>query len=102
MTYKEAHAYFENLQRMFIEHRQSPDEEFSEANRLAILALEKQIPKKPVLRDMFDKNDKLIDRLYECPVCSSFICYTTELGIEENFSHCHCGQAIDWDCEDNE
>lgn len=72
-----------------------------EAIKIATTALEKQIPKKPLLQDVYDKNNKLLDYLYNCPICHMFICYATELGIEERFAYCpNCGQAIDWEVED--
>ena len=63
-----------------------------EASKLAIQALEKQIPKKPI------KSENQVVRYvntYYCPIC--------ELGITgTNIAKwCyHCGQAIDWSDED--
>lgn len=69
----------------------------------AISALEKQIPKKPLLQDMHDGYNGLLDHLYNCPICHEFICYATELRIEEKFAYCpSCGQAIDWSNESEE
>lgn len=62
----------------------------------AIEALEKQIPKKPVVKDLYDKSGKIFDSEYHCSVCGRFICFTTELDIYNNYPYCHCGRAIDW------
>ena len=72
-----------------------------EAFNMAISALEKQIPKKPIhinKNKEFDGNWKKI-----CPACGSTLIerITTP---EESFpqyynytSHCKCGQSIDWE-----
>lgn len=59
---------------------------------MAIKALEKQIPKKPIIHT----ND--IDRLACCPVCDSNVDWTYEgFWRKGNPKYCReCGQAIDW------
>ena len=59
---------------------------------MAIKALEKQIPKKPIIHT----ND--IDRLACCPVCDSNVDWTYEgFWRKGNPKYCkNCGQAIDW------
>ena len=53
---------------------------------LAISALEKQIPKKPILDVIFPSGVEW----YLCPVCN-------HNGIEKVGCYCHnCGQALDW------
>lgn len=62
-------------------------QEINEINGLAIEALEKQIPKKPVT-----EKDKVIFDIVcgRCPECDSAVYSTTNL-------YCHkCGQALDW------
>lgn len=59
---------------------------------MACEALEKQIPKKPVMYG----EDSLL-----CPLCDCFIGYASEARgddvYQDKFSHCsYCGQAIDW------
>lgn len=57
-----------------------------EAFNLAIPALEKQIPKKPILDTIFPSGVKW----YLCPACN-------HNGIEKVGGYCHsCGQALDW------
>lgn len=67
------------------------DEDY-EANAMAIHALEKQIPKKPIIHT----NDK--GRLACCPVCDSNVDWTYEgFWRKGNPKYCReCGQAIDW------
>ena len=64
----------------------------TEALDMAIEALEKQIPKRPLIyeeRWYFSPtpND---DWGYECPCCGN-----QEIDYPEH--HCTCGQALDWD-----
>ena len=58
--------------------------EMAEFKVLAIEALEKQIPKKPI--------DNTKRELFECPTCGRVI--VTYYAGERH--HCKCGQAIDW------
>lgn len=63
-----------------------------EAHNMAIKALEKQIPKKPV-----HVEDEVISNtdLYQCPSCDRRF---LGKGIA---THCyHCGQALDWESEE--
>lgn len=57
---------------------------------MAIEALEKQIPKKPVYDETIRKNGEKVRYHIICPGCYSF---SPGIGDE----HCvKCGQAIDW------
>ena len=58
-------------------------EELAEAMRMAIQALEKQIPKKPYK----DNENGIYEKEY-CPIC--------HISLFPNDHHCICGQAIDW------
>ena len=58
-------------------------EELSEAMRMAIQALEKQIPKKP-----YKDNENGVCEKDHCPTCHR--------SLFPNDHHCICGQAIDW------
>lgn len=93
MTYKEAHKILEEQQRTLTGHygARSADEKLIEANGVAILAVEKQIPKRATIK-RGDKHGKVPD-VY-CSVCG------TMLGsgyAPKWLKHCHeCGQAIDW------
>ena len=76
------------------------DHDRKEALKLAISALEKQIPKKPIRinkNEEFDGNWKKI-----CPSCGSMLTEritTPERSFPRHYNytqHCWCGQAIDW------
>lgn len=56
--------------------------------RLAIEALEKQIPKKPYLEE---------DKIWRCSVCNNGLRFKRDVYVPDgqNFCMC-CGQAIDW------
>ena len=58
-------------------------EELTEAMKMAIQALEKQIPKKPYK----DNENGIYEKEY-CPICHR--------SLFPNDHHCICGQAIDW------
>ena len=59
-------------------------------------ALEKQIPKKPVL-----ENTKGIVgiNMWHCPVCKNEIISDWNRDIANSYCH-HCGQALDWSDEE--
>lgn len=87
MTYEEVHKFLEIKQREMTIKRHLYNEQAIEINGLAIEALEKQIPKKPVT-----EKDKVIFGIVcgRCPYCDSAVYSTTNL-------YCHnCGQALDW------
>ena len=56
---------------------------YASCKRLAIEALEKQIPKKP-----YSDNDNGIYEKDCCPTCHR--------SLFPNDHHCRCGQALDW------
>ena len=60
------------------------DAEFESALTLAILALEKQIPKKP-----YKDNENGVYEKEHCPSCHR--------SLFPNDHHCECGQAIDYE-----
>lgn len=63
---------------------------------MAIQALEKQIPMKPIYSDYDDNgNDEIIPYKAICPICENEF----EFGYwnDEYNHHCVCGQSIDWD-----
>ena len=60
-----------------------------------IVAIDKQIPKKPIYSDFDDDgDDRIIPYKATCPVCE----YEFEFGTwnEDENHHCICGQKIDW------
>ena len=62
-----------------------------ETYRTAIEALEKQVPKAPVLPD----NIMTLVPMYFCPVCSEMV------RTLKNYCS-NCGQALDWEDSNNE
>lgn len=73
------------------------------AVEIAVGAMKKQIPMKPIRIDEnkeFDGNWKKV-----CPSCRRILVERittpeTSFPIHHNYSgHCKCGQAIDWECE---
>lgn len=87
MTYEEALVYIENTQRTMTKNRGRFASEYIEANGMAILALEKQIPKKPV------------NCFRCCPICGSDNIEIWQEGGYDytRFNYCpECGQALDW------
>lgn len=67
---------------------------FQDACRLAIQALEKQIPKDPLV---YDTENTMMYELpwddswgYECPCCGS-------RDIDYGYMFCECGQSLKWE-----
>lgn len=66
----------------------------NEALRLAISALEKQIPKKPK-----KKEENQYSAFYDCPCCGGYLVSKIDgelCGGQEYKYCCRCGQALDW------
>ena len=77
-------------------------EEEQESCRIAIEALEKQIPKEAEIKPLYFENSKEpVEHLVHCPVCDSPVCFTTEYDVRENYKYCpRCGQRIEWEWEE--
>lgn len=61
-----------------------------EAFAVAIQALEKQIPKKPLARDLWELGTAIGS---SCPTCG----YDFPIGNYRRYEYCpECGQALDW------
>ena len=66
-------------------------------NKPAIIsALEKQIPKKPIVHLEKNYEGDICDASYSCPICSRTICFEVEGNLAENYPYCNCGQKLDW------
>lgn len=74
--------------------------------RMAIEALEKQVPKKPLndflTRAIYDNDGNYLDQLdtmtFECPICNNILA-SGEISVTDcdNIYYCEkCGQALDW------
>lgn len=73
----------------------NPKGELGEALEMAVEALEKQIPKKPIYSDYDDNGlDEIIPYKAACPICG----HEFEFGTwnDEDSHHCVCGQRLDW------
>lgn len=111
MTYEEAKMQIQAIPEKIWDQLSEPDRE---AMEMAFSALEKQIPKKPVigyafpekLREVMKRSDsqKAESKTDCCPVCgrtlgvSKFV--QAQSGLRFGDLHCkRCGQAIDWEVE---
>ena len=87
MTYEEAIKHFKSLQKRYTKEHNG---RMCEKVNLALEALEKQVPKKPIIRkteDYFGYVEYII-----CPNCEK-----VDFGYERPcFCH-HCGQALNWE-----
>lgn len=85
---KKAIKMFQNL--IFLENHKIAE---NHCRKLAIEALEKQIPKKPDFEgDGYDDNGNLIYDTWICPCCEK----QYELDYDD-YKFCpDCGQALDW------
>jgi hypothetical protein len=67
--------------------------------KMAKQALEKRIPKKPVIKThkYIGSDDDFVNR-YHCPVCNALIINEDTNGFYagRKQKHCDCGQALDW------
>lgn len=72
---------------------------FENAYRMAIQALEKQIPKKPRKTDSYRGVLKRI-YAYVCPTCGN-VCLEKYMNERQNTMFCwNCGQKLDWSDEE--
>ena len=74
---------------------------YQAAFKTAIQALEKQIPKKPILVETKCFDGSTADFVFVCPVCNRKICSEPTDDVmasflKEDYPHCNCGQALDW------
>lgn len=67
---------------------------FAEALGLAIQALEKQIPKKPIMKQYFED---LEEEYLCCPTCGEILTDRIPADNKTFYFHCmNCGQEFDW------
>ena len=70
----------------------------SEAKKMAIQALEKQIPKKPIMKQYFED---LEDEYLCCPTCGEILTDRIPADNKTFYFHCmNCGQKFDWSDEE--
>ena len=89
MTYEESIKNINALNAM-LGQKELYDAEFENALAIAIEALEKQIPKKPIIREAEDSFGYV--KYILCPNCEK-----VDFGHERPCFCRLCGQAIDWE-----
>ena len=73
-------------------------EDYYKANEMAIQALEKQIPKKPIMKQYFED---LEDEYLCCPTCGEILTDRIPADNKTFYFHCmNCGQKFDWSDEE--
>lgn len=66
--------------------------EHDDAAEIAIIAMEKQVPKKPIAVINVDSEDT-----YRCPSCRATLMFRFQRATLASLCHhCVCGQALDW------
>lgn len=74
------------------------EEEKCEAYDVAISAIEKQIPKKPIMKQCFDDLD---DEYLCCSTCGGILTNRIPFDNKDFYFHCmNCGQKFDWSDSD--
>ena len=69
-----------------------------EAIQIAIQALEKQIPKKPIMKQYFEN---LEEEYLCCPTCGEILTDRIPADNKTFYFHCmNCGQKFDWSDEE--
>ena len=69
-----------------------------EASRMAINALEKQIPKKPIMKQYYDDME---EEYLCCPTCGEILTGRIPMDNKDFYFHClNCGQKLDWSDEE--
>ena len=102
MTESEAIEKMKNM-RLFMQiEDKNNDCKFTEddykANEMAIQALEKQIPKKPIMKQYFED---LEDEYLCCPTCGEILTDRIPADNKTFYFHCmNCGQKFDWSDEE--
>ena len=86
MTYEEAIKHFKSLQKRYTKEHNG---RMCEKVNLALEALEKQVPKKPIIRKTEDYFGYV--KYILCPNCEK-----VEFGFNQPCFCELCGQAIDW------
>ena len=102
MTESEAIEKLKNMRLYMQIEDESNDCKFTEddykANEMVIKALEKQIPKKPIMKQYFEN---LEDEYLCCPTCGEILTDRIPDDNKTFYFHCmNCGQKFDWSDEE--
>lgn len=74
------------------------ESEKCEAYDIAVSAIEKQIQKKPIMKQCFDDLD---DEYLCCPTCGEILTDRIPFDNKDFYFHCmNCGQKFDWSDSD--
>ena len=66
--------------------------------RIAINALEKQIPKKPIMKQYYDDME---EEYLCCPTCGEILTDRIPLDNKDFYFHClNCGQKLNWESDE--
>lgn len=83
-----------NNKAFFPKHDNSRLEEDIEVYETAISAIEKQIPKKPIMKQYFDDSN---ETYLCCPACGGILTDRIPFDNKDFYFHCmNCGQKFDW------
>ena len=74
------------------------EDEMYDTAQVAINALEKQIPKKPIMKPYFDDME---EEYLCCPNCGEILTDRIPMDNKDFYFHClNCGQKLDWSDEE--
>ena len=72
--------------------------EQKEAFSVAINALEKQMPKKPIMKQYFDDME---EEYLCCPTCGEILTDRMPMDNKDFYFHClNCGQKLNWESDE--
>ena len=92
---KKLKQHFEYLKHAWKLH---PDYETMDAIGYAIQALEKQIPKKPIMKPYFDDME---EEYLCCPTCGEILTDRIPMDNKDFYFHClNCGQKFNWESDE--
>lgn len=73
-------------------------EELAEAMRMAIQALEKHIPKKPIMKPYYKDME---EEYLCCPTCGEILTDRIPMDNKDFYFHClNCGQKFNWESDE--
>ena len=96
MTESEAKEILERDLNCMKQNKSLPDS--IESMEIAINALEKQIPKKPIMKPYFDDME---EEYLCCPTCGEMLTDRIPMDNKDFYFHClNCGQKFNWESEE--
>lgn len=73
-------------------------EDYKQALELGVKALEKQMPKKPIMKPYFDDME---EEYLCCPTCGEILTDRIPLDNKDFYFHClNCGQKFNWESDE--